>query len=119
MMINKEHDQLAAAMADLKPSAHLIREDLRAIDMFTYIFRSTRVVKENGQVEGIWVLNINQNLAIPVHSRIVGLDQSVKLVKTLQSMFISCIAMKKFVLDEAFKCAEFREIPAKNSTTMH
>ena len=40
-MIDQEHDQLAPPMADLEPSAHLISKDLRAIDMFTHIFRST------------------------------------------------------------------------------
>ena len=76
-------------------------------------------MKKNRKVERIRILNINQDVAISRHSWVIGFHESIELVDTLQSMFIRCVAMKKFVLYKAFKCADLREISAKNSAPMH
>jgi len=87
--------------------------------MFANIFGSARVVKENGKVEGVRVFNINQDLAVPRHRRVIGLNKSVELVDTLQRVLIRGIAVKKFVLYETLECTEFREITSKNSASVH
>ena len=76
-------------------------------------------MKKNRKVERIRILNINQDVAISRHSWVIGFHESIELIDTLQSMFIRCVAMKKFVLNKAFKCTELREISAKNSAPMH
>lgn len=119
VMIDQKHDQLTSSVDDLQALADFVGKHLGAVDVLAHILSAPGVVKEDREVEGVGVFNVDEQLSVALLFRIIGGDQGVELIDAAQGMFVGGEAMEELVLDETFKGAKFRKVTAEHSAAMH
>ena len=78
-----------------------------------------RIMQQERKVQEKWPFDLLQQLAVMIDGRILRLPDLVQLLDTNQRVFIRCVLMVKFVLDQAGKAAEFRNVFAQQAYLVH
>ncbi len=119
MVVDQEHDELPAAVADLETAADLAGEHLGPVDMFADVLGAPGVVEEDREVEGVGVLDLDEELAVELFGGVVGDEEAVELVDAAQGVLVGGVAVKELVLDQAVEGSELGEVAAQHPAAVH
>ena len=95
MVVDQEHDELPAAVADLEAPADFVGEHLRSVDVFAHVFGTTGIVQENGEVECVRILDVDEELAVAALGGVVGVEKGVELIDASKGVLVGGVAMEK------------------------
>ena len=87
--------------------------------MFADIFGAAGVVEDDGEVEGVGVLDFVEEPAVDFAARLSFRDEVVELIDAAEGVFVSGVAVEELVLDEAVECAEFGQVASEDADAVH
>ena len=71
VVVHQKHDKGTAASGDLKAFAKTCGQNGRAVDVFPYIFGSSGVVKNQGNIEGVGIGMFDDDVPVDGDFRVV------------------------------------------------
>ena len=119
LIVDEKNQALQPVTSDPKTTGDLAGEQGTGILVMPHVFRSTGIMHDQGNVEDVGILKVQEQLPEETCFGILGKNQAIQFINAAKGVLIRSELVKKLMLHQVGQLPEFWQIPPEKPNPVH